>query len=576
MESDSSFIAPTQEANSHISAGPSDIFESLGRVVGNADDSIPQFVPYGSDGFVPETQFVEETQALCPDSRDASRQLSVSERIKKIQASNSSAQPQPPNHLPTATANSLGSGKVLIIRPNDPNSREMIKQPVKFSRAIRDSPFSKFPIKDVRTNQIRNHTVIEYIEITRPDMEKLLEVKKLGQWDVRCSMPNSDRLKFGVIRPIDVDEDLEDIREVIQIKLGSNQPLTSTTVQRIERLSRKSGEGWVPSESIKITFCAEVLPEGVTIGHTLYRVRPYIGEPLQCYRCNLLGHTAAGCKGKQKCNLCGKDHKQADCPIKGRTAEYFCTNCKGNHKSNSNDCPIYKNAKDIESVRAKQNKTLAEARFIVMGGHRGPSAGFPIDAGVQGRTYSSVLTASQRTVSSREVSTQTERVPNSGNFLGLEVISDTAKFIQSLKVCLLEIFQTNVFAGDPKSRSLSIEKAVDRSFLYSGTGGEAKPGNKELDWSNCSDDGGVLSSPEDDTVVDHPASSSLQMGSGPDHVDAPCTVVGIKDYLAETVPPVQSPPFVDISQSRKNKRKAQQNSLDSKNNKKKGKTNTSR
>ena len=471
----------------------------------------------------------------------------------------------------------MGAGKVIIIKPDNPHCREMIKKPIKFSMAIKESPFSKFPIKDIRTNQIRNHTVIEFTNIDRTDIEKLLEVKKLGQWDIRCSMPHSDRFKIGVIRPIDVDEDLEDIRAIIQIKLGSMQPKSSTTIHRIERLSRKSGDQWVPSESLKITFCADALPEGVTIGHNLYRLRHYIGEPLQCYKCNMLWHTAAGCRGRQKCNLCGKDHKQAECPVKGKPEEYFCTNCKGNHKSNSSECRVYREGREIENIRIQQNKTISEARNIVKRKYEIPAMmdGPSVSRAVQSRSYSSVLAGSRQSVVCREVSTQTEKIVSTGRML--EPPTATAEFLGMLKVCLLEIFQSNIFVGSSKNQALTIEKAVEHCFNKKTT---------ELDWSNCSDGEGVISdSGEDKEAASNFNTEELSCFTGdePDPggaaTDGVCTVVGVSDYLASSAQKDDHPslpPFVNVSQTRTNKRKAPQNSKDSKGNNKKGKHNKSK
>ena len=116
--------------------------------------------------------------------------------------------------------------------------------------------------------------------------------------------------------------------------------------------------------SLKITFMGNKIPEAVTVGYSLYRVRHFAGLPLQCYRCQRLGHTAIGCKSQVRCLLCGGPHSKNECEIKDIT-QYKCSNCRGPHRANSNDCAIYKMAKQIEKVRVTSSSTYLEARKSV-------------------------------------------------------------------------------------------------------------------------------------------------------------------------------------------------------------------
>ena len=79
-----------------------------------------------------------------------------------------------------------------------------------------------------------------------------------------------------------------------------------------------------------------------------------------------MGHTASSCRGKIRCNLCGKGHSQTECPVAKELDRHYCVNCHGTHKSNSKDCPIYQTAKKIEVVRVKENLPYKEAREKIL------------------------------------------------------------------------------------------------------------------------------------------------------------------------------------------------------------------
>ena len=65
----------------------------------------------------------------------------------------------------------------------------------------------------------------------------------------------------------------------------------------------------------------------------------------QCYNCQMFGHGASRCKVKTFCAICAGNHATANC----EATIVKCTNCRGAHKSNSNDCPV-----KLEYIRIKQ------------------------------------------------------------------------------------------------------------------------------------------------------------------------------------------------------------------------------
>ncbi|CAF1111596.1 unnamed protein product, partial [Brachionus calyciflorus] len=74
-------------------------------------------------------------------------------------------------------------------------------------------------------------------------------------------------------------------------------------------------------------------------------------SPLQCFKCQKLGHRAESCTGKEKCLKCGKfDHKRDQCPVKDDPSKYHCINCGGNHVACSKLCPVLKQATEEKKL----------------------------------------------------------------------------------------------------------------------------------------------------------------------------------------------------------------------------------
>ena len=168
-------------------------------------------------------------------------------------------------------------------------------------------------------------------------MLELLQVKAHGSWPVDCSIPNRDGFRIGVISPVSTNVDIKALRELMA---------TDYKPEAVERLNKHTSDGtWVPSLSVKLVFDEPVLPNGISVGHSFYKVRPYVSPPVQCYRCQRLGHTAYGCRSGIRCMVCGGDHVKKDCP----TLVQKCVNCKGRYKANSKECALIKDVAIAET-----------------------------------------------------------------------------------------------------------------------------------------------------------------------------------------------------------------------------------
>ena len=68
--------------------------------------------------------------------------------------------------------------------------------------------------------------------------------------------------------------------------------------------------------------------------------------------------TKNSCKGKAVCAGCGEEgHNVDDCRNDPK-----CVNCEGDHRAISKECPIWKQEKDIVTLKYKENISFADAR----------------------------------------------------------------------------------------------------------------------------------------------------------------------------------------------------------------------
>ncbi|GBN42795.1 hypothetical protein AVEN_236497-1 [Araneus ventricosus] len=132
-------------------------------------------------------------------------------------------------------------------------------------------------------------------------------------------------------------------------------------VSAVKRISiRKDGQ-YVPTKHLILTFNVPNLPKSVLIAYINCPVRPYAPDPLRCYKCQKFGHSVQSCRGNQACARCAEiGHASNTCE-----AAPLCANCKGDHPSYARSSPRWKDEKEIQAVKVKQNVSFREARKIV-------------------------------------------------------------------------------------------------------------------------------------------------------------------------------------------------------------------
>ena len=113
--------------------------------------------------------------------------------------------PLPPTN---PTLESLGKKNVILIQFNT-SSKNILTNPMLINQLIKNSLFNSLNIQDIRTNFKKNLIAIESrTSFTENQIITLTSLKKLGEHEINCYVPNSDLFIYGVIGPISTDINL--------------------------------------------------------------------------------------------------------------------------------------------------------------------------------------------------------------------------------------------------------------------------------------------------------------------------------------------------------------------------------
>ncbi|GBO04155.1 hypothetical protein AVEN_136114-1 [Araneus ventricosus] len=220
-------------------------------------------------------------------------------------------------------------------------------------------------VGDVKsTKKCKNGTLL--IEVATPlQASSLMKLQKIGNFDVTVSSHSSLNQSKGVISESELQNELEsDILDELR-----NQNVTA-----VKRISiRKDGQ-LIPTKHLILTFNLSSISKSVHIAYFNLSVRPYIPNPLRCYKCQRFGHTVQSCRGVDTCARCSlRGHDSKTC-----SSTPTCVNCKGDHPAYAKVCPRWKEEKEIQSLKTTQNLSFAEARKIIF--DRTPKVGVSYSA----------------------------------------------------------------------------------------------------------------------------------------------------------------------------------------------------
>lgn len=158
--------------------------------------------------------------------------------------------------------------------------------------------------------------------------------------------------------------------------------LQKQKVNNVKRIFINRDGKKLPTKHIILTFDSPTLPKSVKIAYLNAPIRPYIPNPLQCFKCQKFGHSKNTCRNKS--NICAKcsslNHITDDCDA----SKKCCPNCQGEHPAYARVCPKWQLEKEIQTTKVKNNISFPEARKIV--NERTPTIGKSYASAVK-KTY---------------------------------------------------------------------------------------------------------------------------------------------------------------------------------------------
>ncbi|GFV18266.1 hypothetical protein TNCV_252271 [Trichonephila clavipes] len=103
------------------------------------------------------------------------------------------------------------------------------------------------------------------------------------------------------------------------------------------------------------------LPQTIKAGYLNCKIRPYIPNPLRCFKCQSFGHSKTACRGQLTCSRCPfVGHASSDCRL-----ELKCVNCSQPHTIDSKLCPKWKTEKEIQTLKTNKHISYLEARKLI-------------------------------------------------------------------------------------------------------------------------------------------------------------------------------------------------------------------
>ena len=103
--------------------------------------------------------------------------------------------------------------------------------------------------------------------------------------------------------------------------------LSEQGVTDAKRIRRKMDGTLKDTDAIILSFSSATVPDKIKVGFSVVSVRPFVPDPIRCFKCQLFGHVTDQCKNKQRCAKCSGEHDSRTCganPLR-------CPNCTMAH-----------------------------------------------------------------------------------------------------------------------------------------------------------------------------------------------------------------------------------------------------
>ncbi|XP_049517339.1 uncharacterized protein LOC125943048 [Dermacentor silvarum] len=179
--------------------------------------------------------------------------------------------------------------------------------------------------------------------------EKLPNLVSFGDAQLTVTPHRTMNTTRGVVS----DDDLLQLSEAELLEGFSEQ-----NVINVKRIKMRRDGKELQTRHLILTFNSSVLPESIEAGYIKLRVRPYVPNPLRCFKCQRFGHSSQNCRGRLTCAKCSAhEHISDSCEN-----ALHCVNCDGEHAAYSRSCPSWKREKEIVTIKVKENLSFKEAR----------------------------------------------------------------------------------------------------------------------------------------------------------------------------------------------------------------------
>ncbi|GFU29829.1 uncharacterized protein TNCV_405501 [Trichonephila clavipes] len=138
--------------------------------------------------------------------------------------------------------------------------------------------------------------------------------------------------------------------------------LSDQGVTEVRRIKIKKDTSLFPTKHLILTFNSPKLPSKIKSGYLNCKIRPYIPNPLRCFKCQRFGHSQTSCRGQLTCSRCASvGHSSTDCTLGQK-----CVNCTQSHPSDSKLCQKSKLEKQIQEIKTNKNISYFEARRLIV------------------------------------------------------------------------------------------------------------------------------------------------------------------------------------------------------------------
>ncbi|GBO37603.1 hypothetical protein AVEN_271405-1 [Araneus ventricosus] len=259
----------------------------------------------------------------------------------------------------------------LVVEANSSTRYMLINTPNTFHTV---SPFLVQKLLTSCIGEIQNVKKLRsgdlLVQVDSKQASKISKLKHLGTFPVETSFHKTLNVSRGVLS----NSDFIHVTEAEFLEELRDQNVCAARRKNIRRDGRL-----IPTQHVVLTFQTPVLPKSIKAGYINCKLRPYIPNPLRCFKCQRYGHSQQSCRGTDP--VCGKCAESGH-EINVCTSDTLkCRNCSGPHAASSKSCPTWVFEKEVIAVKIKRNITFPEARQIVK--DRTPKVGVSYSSTVQ-------------------------------------------------------------------------------------------------------------------------------------------------------------------------------------------------